>query len=85
MLRLLACLGQELMLSDPNFMEGIPPYLNHHAQDIYLRELFAPKGYVIIGAKHSTEHFNICLSGSAIVLMGGKPVTVVAPQERYLP
>lgn len=70
---------QESMLSDPNFMEGIPPHLNHHAQDIYLRELFAPKGYVIIGAKHSTEHFNICLSGSAIVLMGGKPVTVVAP------
>lgn len=70
---------QELMLQDPNFMEGIPPHLNHHAKDIYLRELFAPKGHIIIGAKHSTEHFNVCLSGSAIVLMGGKPVTVVAP------
>lgn len=70
---------QDSMLENPDFMNHIPPHLNHHAKDIYMRELFAPKGYVIIGAKHSTEHFNVCLSGSAIILMGGKPVTVVAP------
>lgn len=45
---------------------------------VYLREICMPKGAVIIGQEHTTEHFNIVLSGLALVLIDGKLSTVKA-------
>lgn len=48
-------------------MESLPQedlkVVNHFAPGVYIRELFIPKGVVIIGKIHSTEHFNIVIKG----------------------
>lgn len=65
------------MVFDP---ENNPmPVVHHHAPDIYLREIFMPAQTFVIGAKHKTDHYNIILTGSALVLMEGKLTRVDAP------
>lgn len=53
----------------------------HHAfaPNVYLRQVTMPKGAVIIGHQHKTEHFNIVLSGRASVYMEGEMHEIVAP------
>ncbi len=53
----------------------------HHAfaPNVYLRQVTMPKGAVIIGHQHKTEHFNIVLSGKATVFMDGEIQDIVAP------
>lgn len=53
----------------------------HHAfaPNVYLRQVTMPKGSVIIGHQHKTEHFNIVLSGKATVFMEGEIHEIVAP------
>lgn len=53
----------------------------HHAfaPNVYLRQVTMPKGSVIIGHQHKTEHFNIVLSGRASVYMEGEIHEIVAP------
>lgn len=54
--------------------------LSHHfAPGIYVREIFMPAGEFIIGAEHTTEHFNIVLTGKATIIADGEVVEVVAP------
>ena len=38
-----------------------------------------PAGTFVIGHKHLTEHWNICLSGKAAVMMNGELRHIVAP------
>lgn len=40
------------------------PVTERHAPGVYLREIFMPKGAVICGQRHKTEHFNIILEGA---------------------
>lgn len=49
------------------------------APGVYLRMITVPAGSLILGHRHKTEYFNIVLSGSASVLMGGKIEDVKAP------
>jgi hypothetical protein len=72
---------QRGMLDHPGFDPNkSPPLIHHHAPDIYMREIRMPAGDFVIGAKHKTDHFNIILTGSALVLMEGKLSRVSAPQ-----
>ena len=53
----------------------------HHsfAPHVYLREITMPEGAFIIGREHTTEHFNIILTGRASVLMDGVVHEIQAP------
>jgi len=53
----------------------------HHAfaPGVYLRQVVMPKGAMIIGHEHKTEHFNVVLSGHASVLMNGEVQEIKAP------
>lgn len=46
---------------------------------VYIREMRAPADTFIIGHEHTTEHFNILLEGSMIVVRDGQPVEISAP------
>lgn len=54
--------------------------LSHHfAPGIYVREIFMPAGEFVIGAEHTSEHFNVVLTGRASIIADGEVVEVVAP------
>jgi quercetin dioxygenase-like cupin family protein len=55
------------------------PLKHQFAPGVYVREVEMPKGSFVLGHEHRTEHFNIVLSGSALVLMEGKTQEIVAP------
>ena len=58
---------------------------NHFAKDVYARELFIPKGSVLVGKMHRYECINIMLSGDITVYSNGetkridKPFIAVSP------
>jgi hypothetical protein len=70
---------QERLLARPETLTIRPPHNNLFAPSVYLREITMPQGDLVIGAKHSTEHYNIFLTGSALVLMEDKLVKIEAP------
>jgi hypothetical protein len=55
------------------------PLQHRFAPGIYLREVVMPAGTIVIGHQHKTEHFNIVLSGRALVSMNGVTREIVAP------
>ncbi len=55
------------------------PLTHRFAPGVYLREIFMPKGTLVIGQRHRTEHFNIVLSGKAKVMIDNKVELVEAP------
>ncbi len=55
------------------------PLRHRFAPGMYLREVFMPKGAFVIGHEHRTEHFNIVLSGSALVMIEGEVQRIVGP------
>ena len=58
----------------------VPCKLTHSFQPgVYLREIEMPAGTFVIGHKHDTEHFNVILTGRAIVLIDGEARVVEAP------
>jgi len=60
-------------IKDGEFTEQECPVTHRFAPHCYLREIFMPKGTLIIGKIHKTEHFNVVLTGE---------VTVVTPTSR---
>jgi len=44
------------------------PVTHRFADNCYLREIFMPKGTLIIGKIHATQHFNVILKGDVTVL-----------------
>lgn len=48
------------------------PLTHRFAPGVYLREIFMPANSFVIGHEHTTEHFNIILSGKASVMIEGK-------------
>ena len=57
---------------------GLP--LTHVFSDgVYAREIFMPKGMLIIGHVHNTTHLNIVSTGEALVYMNGEMHKVTAP------
>jgi len=54
-------------------------FLKHHFQPgVYIREIWMPKGSIILGHAHKTEHLNIITQGRALVAVHGV-VTDVRP------
>lgn len=67
---------EKLLLNEPQI--DLP--LHHaFAPNVYLRQITMPKGTVVIGHQHKTEHFNIVMSGRATVYMEGQMHEIVAP------
>jgi hypothetical protein len=55
------------------------PLVHRFTDGAYLREITMPAGMFIIGQKHRTRHFNVVLSGKAVVMMDGIVRPVTAP------
>lgn len=55
------------------------PLVHLFGPDVYLRTVKMPKGSIVIGHEHKTEHFNIVLSGSATLGVGVDAVEIKAP------
>lgn len=57
------------------------PVKHHFAPHVYVRECLMPKGSIVIGKKHKTEHLNIMESGSMwLVDNEGRREFIKAPQ-----
>ena len=69
---------KEIVEFDDTAPCGLP--LTHRFSDgVYLREIFMPKGMIVVGKKHKTRHLNIVISGKARVWDGEKLVEITAP------
>ncbi len=58
------------------------PVTHRFAPGVYAREIFMPAGQggsFVLGHEHKTEHFNIVLTGRALVAMDGNVEEIVAP------
>lgn len=44
------------------------PLKHHFAPGLYMREIFMPADTVVIGRIHKTEHFNILVKGSCLIV-----------------
>ena len=55
------------------------PVTHRFTDGIYLREIFMPKGTRIIGKIHSTQHFNVILTGSCTVITAEGAEEMKAP------
>ncbi len=68
--------AEEIMLKQ----EQVEVPLHHaFAPGVYLRQVVMPKGSLVVGHEHKTEHFNIVLSGHASVMMNGEVQEIKAP------
>lgn len=56
------------------------PVFHHFAPNIYMRQMDAQAGTLMVTKMHKTEHFLIILKGSASVLDNGELVHFEAPQ-----
>ena len=57
---------------------GLP--LTHTFSDgVYAREIFMPKGMIVVGHTHKTKHLNIVSTGKAKVWYNGSVKEITAP------
>lgn len=58
------CALEECMKAMPEVQVDMDQHTKHHfAPGVYMRELFIPKGVLLTGKIHKTEHLNIVASG----------------------
>lgn len=55
------------------------PLRHSFAPGVYMRQVLMPAGSLILGHCHKTEHFNIVLTGKALVLIDGQTYAIEAP------
>lgn len=55
------------------------PVTHRFSKGCYLREIFMPKGTLIVGKIHATEHFNVILTGKCTVATAEWVKTFEAP------
>ena len=55
------------------------PVKHSFAPGVYMREMSAPAGTLVIGAEHRTEHFNILSKGKLRVKVDGNLMEIKAP------
>lgn len=55
------------------------PLTHTFSDNVYVREIFMPKGMFVIGHVHKTKHLNIVSSGSALLYSDGKLSKITAP------
>lgn len=69
---------REIVEFDDTAPGGLP--LTHRfSNGVYSREIFMPKGQIIVGHVHNTRHLNIVLSGKARVWDGKSVRVITAP------
>ena len=54
-------------ISQGNMQPAECPVVHRFADNCYLREILMPKGTLIVGKIHKTQHFNVILTGSCSV------------------
>ena len=59
--------------------EGELPLTHTFSDGIYAREIFMPKGAIVVGHIHNTTHLNIVSTGKALVLVDGEIIEITAP------
>jgi hypothetical protein len=62
-----------------DIIEGELPLTHTFSDGVYAREIFMPKGMVVIGHVHNTTHLNIVSTGKALVYMNDIVVEITAP------
>jgi quercetin dioxygenase-like cupin family protein len=67
---------QAFMLEQP---QAEIPVRNVFSGGVYAREIFIPKGTMLVGKVHMTEHLNICLQGDLTFLTVDGPQRIKAP------
>jgi hypothetical protein len=67
---------QALILQQP---QADTPVRNVFSGGVYARELFIPKGTLLVGKLHMTEHLNICLQGDLTFMTADGPKRIKAP------
>lgn len=55
------------------------PLTHTFSDGVYAREVFMPKGMVVVGHIHNTTHLNIVSSGKAFLYINGEISEVTAP------
>lgn len=55
------------------------PVKHHFSKGVYVREIFMPKGMLIVGKIHKTRHLNIVSQGSCTVVTPTRKFDVTAP------
>jgi len=55
------------------------PLEEHFAPGVYYRQVAMPKGSLVIGHCHKTEHLNVIISGRASVVIDGERKEIIAP------
>ncbi|ENV46052.1 hypothetical protein P255_01422 [Acinetobacter brisouii CIP 110357] len=55
-------------ISDSEIQEGEAPITHHFAPNIYMRQMDAVAGTLVVSKMHRTEHLNILLKGSLTVV-----------------
>lgn len=73
-------------ISGAKHLEEIMPLKHSFAKGIYIREIFIPKGMIVVGRIHKHEHPNFLLEGSVIVATESQgvqkltaPVSMISP------
>lgn len=54
------------------FTTDAMPVKHHFSDGIYVREIFMPKGLIVVGKTHKTTHLNIVVSGRCEVMINGE-------------
>jgi hypothetical protein len=67
---------QALMLQQP---QADIPVRNVFSGGVYAREVFIPRGTMLVGKVHMTEHLNICMQGDLTFLTVDGPQRIKAP------
>jgi len=55
------------------------PLKHHFSKGVYAREIFMPKGMLIVGKIHRTKHLNIVSQGKCIVVTPTRRMEIEAP------
>lgn len=55
------------------------PVTHHFSDGVYVREIFMPKGMIIVGKIHKTRHLNIIQQGRCLVVTPTRKLEVRGP------
>ena len=71
---------RELTAAALKHEQATTPVIHRFGGGLYIREASFPQGVLVIGQDHVSEHMNVLLKGSIMVIDGdGLPQTLVAP------
>ncbi len=66
-------------IKDSHVDEVVPPVIHHFAPGIYMRQMDAKAGTLVVSKMHSTEHQNILLKGAVSLITEDGLKTIYAP------